>query len=277
MFEYFINKVIFDKIPFVSTKEITELPDIFIHTFDFLQDNVMITVPYIILEPSRNVSTYSAYSVGNAPEVILYQHGNGENLTSCFNNDELRFLTDQGYVVISWGYPGKYYSTLKNPLQHAVLGKNLQTTPKNINIHMEQMYKHIEQLYNGSDIIIYGFSIGTGPSVHIASLLQHNKGHDVNLILRSPFTSINDLIKEHLGFNVPFYNGGFSNISYQLYNIKILIYHGDMDRVINVSNSSKLYKKWKLTNSIKFKCIKGMNHSGYIKSAPFFINPKDIL
>lgn len=106
--------------------------------------------------------------------VILFSHGNGEDLT--YAESYIEMLRDELSIsVLGYDYSGYGLSDGSRPSERG--------TYRDI----EAAYRHlIDNLgYRPEDIVVYGRSIGSGPSVWLAS--RYPVG---GLILESPMTSI---------------------------------------------------------------------------------------
>mmetsp|Transcript_43902 Transcript_43902/g.107277 ORF Transcript_43902/g.107277 Transcript_43902/m.107277 type:complete len:340 (+) Transcript_43902:353-1372(+) len=90
-------------------------------------------------------------------------------------------------------------------------------------------------------IVLYGRSIGTGPAVHASSL-----GHFGALALITPFTSVMELLREHVGV-VSVLAAGSSewNSEGKMEHIRCatLIVHGTLDDIIPHAHASALYRR----------------------------------
>jgi len=100
--------------------------------------------------------------------------------------------------------------------------------------------------YQLSDIILWGFSLGTGPTVELASRFQNLGG----IILQAPLASMNVWIDKNAQWNYDFINGDiFCNINkIENVNNKILMIHGKNDSIINHRHSKLLYERYIKSN-----------------------------
>lgn len=96
--------------------------------------------------------------------------------------------------------------------------------------------------YQLNDIILWGFSLGGGPTVEIASRFQNLGG----IILQAPLASMNVWIDKNAQWNYDFMNGDiYCNINkIDHINTKILILHGKNDKIINDRHSKLLYERY---------------------------------
>lgn len=100
--------------------------------------------------------------------------------------------------------------------------------------------------YQFSDIILWGFSLGTGPTIEIASRFQNLGG----IILQAPLASMNVWIDKNANWNYDFVKGDlFCNINkIENVNSKILMIHGKNDGIINHRHSKLLYERYIKSN-----------------------------
>ena len=153
--------------------------------------------------------------------VILYSHGNYETLQDmrslCY---EFRL---QGYSVLAYDYAGYGAST----------GKPLE---KQAYLDIEAAYDYLlrEKGVSPENIIAVGYSVGTGPSCHLAAK------HDIKaLVLCAPFASA---IRVALPFSLP--GDKFKNVDkLSSKEIPVLMFHGKKDEIIPYRNAKLLYKK----------------------------------
>jgi len=184
----------------------------------------------------RIPSYYQSYC-GNHKRnyVILYSHGNGEDLFQCL--PLLKKMSDQLQCdVMAYDYVG--YSTSQFtgqcPSEDGCY-ESIQSALRELRVvHKIPLNK----------IVIYGRSIGTGPSIYLASR-EHLNGKFAGVILESPMLSG---IKAALGpttsasilrpFDLFKSDGRVGKIDN-----KVAIMHGAYDQVISVNHSEQLFDK----------------------------------
>jgi len=93
------------------------------------------------------------------------------------------------------------------------------------------------------DIIIFGTSLGSGPSIYIAQKYALDKKHFYGMILQSPFTSI---IKTKFSLVGLGYMDMFPNLD-RISDIEcpVFLIHGKKDEVVPYDHSLELYRKLK--------------------------------
>ena len=91
-------------------------------------------------------------------------------------------------------------------------------------------------------IILWGFSLGSGPTIELASRFQNLGG----IILQSPLASLHIWIDKNAEWDYQYKsNDMFSNIAkIESIKSKIFLLHGKKDEVINIRHSNLLYEKY---------------------------------
>lgn len=103
----------------------------------------------------RQLSLLHLESAAPQPKILLYNHGNNQDLEDLLPT--LAELQANGYNVLAYDYPGYGTSTGK-PSERSVLEA------------ADTVFKYlVEQLnYRPDQIILYGFSLGSGPACYLA-------------------------------------------------------------------------------------------------------------
>jgi uncharacterized protein len=160
--------------------------------------------------------------------VVLYLHGNADNLDR-WSKHASQFV-DRGYDIIFYDYRGFGKSTGK-------------TTEANLLTDANLMYMFVKEELNfpENQIIVYGRSLGTGPSVRLSFDFKPKF-----LILETPYSSIPDAASRLIPF-IP-----FEKISdYQLNSLDIIdkincdvhFFHGTKDWVVKYESGKQLAAK----------------------------------
>jgi alpha-beta hydrolase superfamily lysophospholipase len=152
---------------------------------------------------------------------LLYSHGNEEDIAdSSPLYDELHA---SGLGIIAYDYPGYGLST-GSPNEASCQRAAMAT------------WQHlIKSGVKPSSIVITGRSVGSGPAVWLASQVK-----PAGIILISPFKSAFTT-----AFNLPFAilpRDRFPNLKrISSFNLPLLVFHGEEDRVIAASHSRELF------------------------------------
>ena len=157
---------------------------------------------------------------------VIYSHGNGEDIGECYS--WLKFLYDNLKVnIIAYDYQG-YGLHEGNPSENACYRDIKNVFDHLVNCGVDE-----------KNIILYGRSLGTGPTVELASKIYGLKG----VILESPYTSIFSVVSASLAHTSccvdPFRNKSKIN----MIKCPLLIIHGTNDEVIPYEHGQALQKK----------------------------------
>jgi len=157
-----------------------------------------------------------------AQHVILFSHGNAENLEQ--NMFYFKLMRREGFSVFAYDYRGYGRSTGK-PTE--------QGTYRDI----EAAYRYLTKTLkiDPKRIIIHGRSVGTGPSTWLAS--KHPVG---GLILESPFTSSFRVVIPV----IPVIGDKFPNLRrIRKVSCPLLVIHGEVDDAIPIAHGRKVFAR----------------------------------
>ncbi|XP_020584841.1 protein ABHD17B-like [Phalaenopsis equestris] len=171
---------------------------------------------------------------------VLYSHGNAADIGQIYELF-IELSVHLRVNLIGYDYSGYGQSTGK-------------PSEQNTFADIEAVYKCLEETYGttSQDIILYGQSVGSGPTLDLATRLPYLKA----VVLHSPILSglrVMYPVKRTYWFDI------FKNIDkIQLVNCPVLVIHGTDDDVVNCSHGKKL---WELCKE-KYEplWIKGGNH-----------------
>jgi len=169
----------------------------------------------------------------NSKKVILYFHGNTGNIPRAAHQAK-RFSRDDIDVFIP-DYRG-FGKTEGKPIND----RQLLTDA-------DKAYKFLLSKYNEKDIIVLGYSLGTGMASYVCR--NRNPGH---LILVAPFTSLMDIKDTYLWMFPDFL------LKYKLSNKRHLkevscqttIIHGTEDEIISYAHSKEIHDTYPEVNFI---------------------------
>lgn len=170
-----------------------------------------------------NAITVPAYLDKKAEGVILYLHGNvGDNGRSL---PQTRSLTDLGYDLFLVDYRG-YGKSEGEISAEAHMTEDLQF-----------VYDHLVQEYGEENILLVGYSLGTGPSAYLAA---NNEPKGVLLV--APYTSLTDMKNQFFWMFPDFLMKYAANNKYNLENstVPVSIIHGTEDELIPFSMAEAL-------------------------------------
>ncbi|XP_076442520.1 lysophosphatidylserine lipase ABHD12-like [Babylonia areolata] len=205
----------------------------------------------------------------SAKHIFLYLHGNSGTRGAYHRVQMYKFLSRLDAHVVTLDYRGFAEST-GSPTEEGVVK----------DAHF--MYKWLKEKSNGSPVVIWGHSLGTGISTKLTKQLCDEGDPPAGLVLESPFNNIVDAAFEH-----PFaflFNGipGFKSFlrdSAVEHNVRfnsdqlirgvtspILILHAEDDLIVPFHLGLKLYESAKKTRSHRTGGVEMVNfesHFGY--------------
>lgn len=173
---------------------------------------------------------------------ILYSHGSREDLGRI--KDRLKAYQEKGYSIFAYDYPG--YGTSEG-----------KPNEENINDSIFQAYNYLTKSLKipPQQILVYGRSLGAGPSLELAS--NHPVG---GVILEGAFMS---------AFRTPVY---YPIMLWDIYknhhkigriNAPLLVIHGKSDRLVPFSHGKSLYQKASQPKENYW--IEGAGHNNILK------------
>lgn len=155
--------------------------------------------------------------------LIFYLHGNAGNIQTCGKASNA--YTEMGYDCFMMDYRG--------------FGKSTGTikSQKELFSDVQLVYNAMTKIYAEKDVVIVGYSMGSGISAHLAS-----KNNARKLILQAPYFSMVDMMKNDYPI-VPTFLLNYK-LETNAYLIKckmpIVIFHGNKDEVIPYNHSVRL-------------------------------------
>jgi uncharacterized protein len=156
--------------------------------------------------------------------VVLFFHGNGDFLAG--RVDRFRGITSDGTGLVALSYRG-YAGSTGNPSEQGLLNDAAAA------------YAFTAERYQPGQIVVWGFSLGTGVAVALSA--DHPVG---KLILEAPYTSIADLAGSLLRV-VPvrwLLRDQFrSDQRIARVHVPLLIMHGEKDPAISIRFGEKLF------------------------------------
>lgn len=172
-----------------------------------------------------------------ATQTILYSHGNAEDLGMIY--DYLRDISRLLKVnIFSYDYTGYGMSIYKTILQGS---KRVRPSEEHCYADIDAAFRHLTEVERVSPekIILYGRSLGGGPSCYLAARTKREERSVGGLILHSAFSSVLRVV-----FDVGCTPVGdmFSNID-QINDIgcHVLMVHGTVDEVVPFLHGKALY------------------------------------
>jgi pimeloyl-ACP methyl ester carboxylesterase len=180
---------------------------------------------------------------GTGKGLIFYLHGNGGALDSW--GDVAAVYTRLGYDVFLLDYRG--YGKSEGRI----------TTEKQLLTDAQAAYQQLKTEYDESQIVVLGYSLGTGLATWVAA--QHQPRL---LILQAPYYSMQDMARHFYPW-VPAFLVRYSiRTNEWLPQVKapIVIFHGDQDEVVYYGSSLKLQPLLKPQDQLI--TLRGAGHNG---------------
>ncbi len=186
----------------------------------------------------------------NAKGLIFYLHGNAGALNTWGNISKT--YTDLGYDIFILDYRGfgKSEGAYENENQ--------------VNQDIQIVYNTFLKKYPEEQIVVLGYSIGTGPATYLTS-----KNKPKQLILLAPYFNFREFSESR----VPFFPDFLKKFNFETNNFisvikaPISIFHGDKDQLINFKNSVRLQKIIKPTDSLYI--LENQGHIGINENEDF--------
>ncbi len=174
--------------------------------------------------------------------VIIYLHGNAGSLAGW--GEVAKTYTDLNYDVFILDYRG--------------FGKSDGeiSSEEQLNADHQIIYDAFMQQYDESQIVVLGYSIGTGFAAKLAA-----NNHPAQLILQAPYYSLTEMMDQNFSW-VPSFVLKYKLATYKsLMQCEMLIhiFHGTEDRVIPFNSSLKLIEA---QPKATLYTLKGQGHNG---------------
>ena len=211
----------------------------------------------LIKEEEKNIAVMY-YKVNDEPTVLLYSHGNGTDI-GYLNNFLSKLSYCIGINIISYDYPGYGLSEVSTDSNFME-----EQTASNILDAEKQCYRTIDHVINHllengrkcSDIILYGSSIGTGPTIDLASRISGLKG----VIIQTPFTKICATDPDYQREPIAVIFENYKKI--MLIDSMVTILHGTLDQLVPYSHGIALFDILNENqNKCKFVTIDDASHN----------------
>jgi uncharacterized protein len=140
------------------------------------------------------------------------------------------------------------------------------TSEKQFNQDMQSVYDYFKKEYDEKNIILFGYSLGTGPAAFVAA-----NNHPKMLILQAPYYSMNEEPKR------VFYYLPISLLSKYEFPVHsylektkspVILIHGDNDKKIPIKMASLKLKKFLKPND-ELVILKNQGHDNFIKNKDY--------
>lgn len=224
------------------------------HQFSFLEKYQEISIK----TPDNNKLHGLLFQAEKTKGLVFYLHGNAGTVET-WGNIASNY-TNLGYDIFILDYRG--------------FGKSEGeiSSEKQLFTDISAAYNQLKRQYKEENIIITGYSIGSGMAAYLAS-----KNHPKTLILQAPYYCLEDLATDKFpivpNFIVKYKIPTFEFI--KKVKAPIYIFHGTEDYVIPYENATQL--KSYLKNNDKLFTLKNQGHLGVNDNETFLVKLKEIL
>jgi len=173
------------------------------------------------------------FTIPKPKGLVFYLHGNAGTVNDWGNNASI--YTDLGYDIFFLDYRG--FGKSEGGIE------NQEQVFKDISI----AYDSVSSQYNSKEIVIIGYSIGTGMAAYLASIKNPKK-----LILQAPYYNF----LEFTSGRVPYFPNFLKKFEFEtdkyVIQVKapIYLFHGNQDQLISMSNSNRLKSILKPTDQL---------------------------
>lgn len=175
--------------------------------------------------------------------LIFYLHGNARNLSIW--GSIAQTYTNQNYDLFILDYRGFGKSEGEIISQNQLFDDN------------QCAYNEMKKRYNESNIIVLGYSIGSGLAARLASTNNPRQ-----LILQAPYYNMTYMMKQRFAYTPTFLLKYplTTNEYLQQCKMPVVMFHGDQDEVIPYQSSILLKKEFKPQDTLI--TLIGQRHSG---------------
>ncbi len=190
--------------------------------------------------------------------LVFYLHGNSGSIDRMQNIANVFLDNNYDFFMFDYRGFGKSQGKIKSE--------------KKFHNDIQIAYDSLIKLYKEKDIVIVGYSIGSGPATILAS-----KNNPKLLILKAPYYSIPDLAKQYIN-NAPTFLFRYKFETYKyITQVKcpITIFHGEKDEVIYHGSSEKLKPLLKSEDSLI--TLKNQLHNGIRENPIYLMELKQLL
>lgn len=190
--------------------------------------------------------------------LIFYLHGNAGSLSS-WGHVAVTY-TALGYDVFMIDYRG--YGKSEGAI----------ATENQLYEDIQTAYDALKMEYSENEIIVLGYSIGTGLASKVAS-----ENNPILLILQAPYYSLTDMMR-HTYPIIPTFILKYkfeTNKHLKACTMSVVIFHGDRDEVIYYGSSLKLKDELKPVD--KLITLRGQGHNGMTDNKDYQEEIKKIL
>lgn len=198
------------------------------------------------------------FKADSSKGLIFYLHGNAGNLSS-------------------WGEVAETYTKLNYDvfmLDYRSFGKSEGVINSQNQLFQDHqiVYSELKKKYSESEMIVLGYSIGTGFAAKLAAT-----NHPNLLILQAPYYNMMEMMKQRFLF-IPTFILKYklaTNEYLKRCKMPVVIFHGNKDEVINYESSLKLKDEFKKQDTLFI--LAGQRHNGMSDNPDYKVILRKIL
>jgi pimeloyl-ACP methyl ester carboxylesterase len=175
--------------------------------------------------------TSSGATVGQRT-LVIYSHGQSENLLSCVQFAQ-QASASLSADILCYDYSG--YGL--NPPD------SFERSEEGVSRTLHTVYQAmVQQGYHPGNIVLWGYSLGTGPSVKLAATLSQSGQQLKGLLLFGAFSAVSQVIKDHTHARVAslFEERWHNARTLGVVTCPVLLLHGQNDQVVNIKHAQQL-------------------------------------
>ena len=198
------------------------------------------------------------FKADSSKGLIFYLHGNAGSLASW--GQVAKTYTDAGYDLFMLDYRG-----------YGKSGGSIRNENQFYN-DVQLVYDSIRKKYDEKNIVVLGYSIGTGAATKLAAVNRPRL-----LILQAPYFSLTDMAKKNFSIIPSFILKYKFQTNFFLGKCKmpVVIFHGDQDEVIYYGSSIKLKALFKPSDTLI--TLHGQGHNGMSDNTAYISELKKVL
>lgn len=191
------------------------------------------------------------FQVENPKGLVFYLHGNAGSNSSWGQIADVYLANGYDFFILDYRGYGKSQGKI--------------SSEKQFHHDIQIVYDSLKSHYLEKDIVVIGYSIGTGPATHLAA-----KNNPKLLILKAPYYNLPDLAGKLVKFYPSFLIRYKFRTDKYLPQVKcpVVIFHGDVDEIIYAGSALKLQKLFQPKD--KLIMLKNQTHNG-INDNPVYL------
>jgi hypothetical protein len=226
------------------------------YSFEFDENFEELNIPV-----AKNINLNAVlFKAENSKGVILYLHGNAGAIHDWGKRASLYLENNYDILFVDYRGYGKSDGTYSNS--------------EELFSDMQKVYDFTKTRYNEDEIVILGFSLGSGLATYLAS-----KNHPRMLILNAPYYSWKTLIAEEIAPPIPEFIIKYNIPTYQFLKqvtCPIKIFYGTRDLLIHPDTNAKKLQALQ-PNNITLFAITDAGHNGLHITREYYEDLKTIL